>query len=331
MVIRRALINAAVLVMTLVLCLGIAELVARWLKYRPIPRTYVGQVVERYHENYVADPAIGWKMKPNRRFQYNHTTHVQVNSQGFRAPFDFRRNEVRKVIALVGDSFTFGVGVDYEHTFTSILQESFPSTVVYNFGVPGFGTDQIMDTVRTYALSYKPALIVVSFITDDFQRSLDAFRRVEGFDKPTYKVVKGWPVPKTPADTPGALFRFIESHSALMGAAELASRRLAIKYPVFEWWTLNAAILRKIQADCQAAGTPVLFVLIPTRMRPHFALLHRFMSKMNADFLDLADDNLLPIPGSYMPNDLHPNPQGHRYIAQAIRQWIVGHLPDLTQ
>ena len=35
---------------------------------------------------------------------------------GFRAPMDFQESESRKKVVLVGDSFTWGVGIDYDDT-----------------------------------------------------------------------------------------------------------------------------------------------------------------------------------------------------------------------
>jgi hypothetical protein len=59
-----------------------------------------------------------------------------------------------------------------------------PGSCVDNMGIPGFGLDQIWLTVRTQALPLHPRLVAVAFISADLTRSQEAYRPIEGSNKP---------------------------------------------------------------------------------------------------------------------------------------------------
>jgi len=286
--------------------------------FRPLPRTYVGEYENRQGPNWcVSDPALGWRMRP-----YKHSDLYQTNSQGFRAPSDFAPSQACKAIAFAGDSFTFGVGARYEKTFPSLIQAGIPGTCAYNMGVPGFGLDQIWLAVRTQALRLHPRLIVVPFISADLTRSQEAYRLPEGFNKPVFKLVDGQLVPKTPQDRPNFFVRLLQHHSSLWRVVRLADRTLAHRHPHGEWWYLNAAILDAIRDDCRKAGVPVLFVYIPTREWGSFPLLHGYMLRNQANFVDLSQEEFALTPDMYFPGDGHLNDKGHRQVANAIQLWV---------
>lgn len=161
---------------------------------RPHPRTYVGEYDNSRprHRGFVPDPLLGWRMRPNAPL---------INAQGFRAPFDFPPNQDCKGIAFAGGSFTYGVEVGYQETFASLIQAGVPGSCAYNMGVPGFGLDQTWLTVRTQALPLRPRLVVVTFISEDFTFSEEAYNPGFGV-RPVFKLAEGRLVPQTSEDRP---------------------------------------------------------------------------------------------------------------------------------
>ncbi len=293
---------------------------------RPLPRTYVGEYATRPSANFVVDPVTGWRMRPRHQFWGS----VRSNEQGFRANSDFDPSGTRKKIVLTGDSFTFGFGVDYDKTYAAIVESHLSNTVVYNLGMPGFGLDQIWQSVRNQALPIKPDLTVVAFISPDFTRSEEAYRNVEGFNKPTFVLHQGRLVPQTPEDRPNLLVSFLQHHSSLWRVGRLAARSVAHQIPVGEWWSLNEAILDAIRTDCRQAGVPVVFVYIPTREWKRFPSLRSYMHRVGADFVDLTDGPNPISPDMYFPvRDGHLNEAGHRYVATTLMTWIQKNLPGL--
>lgn len=295
--------------------------------FRPTSRTYVGEYANRPSQTFVADPDTGWRMRPGPPF----ASIYQSNAQGFRRPGDFDPHETRKKIALVGDSFTFGWDVEYPQTYGAQLEAALPGTVVYNLAMPGFGLDQMWLSVRTQALPLKPDLVVVAFISPDFTRSEEAYRLIEGFNKPVFKLVDGRLVPQTAADRPNAVVRFLQHHSSLWRLGRLALRRVAHQIPVGEWWSLNRAILDAIQADCRQRGVPLLFVYLPAKEWSHFPEIRSYMTRVGARFVDLSDPAHRLTPELYFPGQgAHPNPEGHRFIAKILLDWIRRNMPELA-
>ena len=306
---------------SLVLMLLLAEGLLRLFPLlRPLPRTYVGEYQNRPDGNgyLVADRLLGWKMRPRAQLGK-----YQTNLQGFRAPADFHPDDSCKLIAFAGDSFTFGPGIGFDKIFTSLVEDGIPGSCADNMGVPGFGLDQIWQTVRTQALPLHPSLVVVAFISGDFTRSEEAYRPMEGFSEPTFKLADGRLVQETAGDRPSFAIHFLQHHSSLWRALRLADRALAHRYMHGEWWHLNAAILDAIQDDCRQAGVPVLFVYIPSREWDAFPSLRSYMARKQANFVDLSEGEFALTPDMYISAaNGHLNEKGHRRVADAILHWV---------
>ncbi|MCX5892887.1 MAG: hypothetical protein NTW80_07950, partial [Deltaproteobacteria bacterium] len=96
------------------------------------------------------------------------------NSQGFRGsreygpkpPGDFR-------ILLLGDSFTYGIGVNDDQTFAQHLEQYLRqhrlAAEVINAGCPGKGTDYELKLFQTAGVRLHPDLTVLCFFPNDFQ------------------------------------------------------------------------------------------------------------------------------------------------------------------
>lgn len=80
------------------------------------------------------------------------------------------------VTLLIGDSFAFGLGVDYEQTFAAALQSYFGTTSrVVDAGVNGYGPVQYRQTLADLlATGMKPSRVIVStYPANDFFDCLD--------------------------------------------------------------------------------------------------------------------------------------------------------------
>jgi hypothetical protein len=325
---RKLLLLVGSVVFTLLLAEGVFRL---FPLLRPLPRTYVGEYENAHRRTIVADPVLGWKMRPGLQEDIGLGV-VQYNAQGFRALSDFDPNQPCQRIAFAGDSFTFGMEVRYEKTFPALTGAGLAGSCADNLGIPGFGLDQIWLTLRTYALPLHPRLVVVAFISGDFARSEEAFNRMQNLNKPTFKLAHGRLVPETAEDRPNFLVRFLQHHSSLWRVARLADRTLAHYYPYGEWWNLNAAILDAIRDDCRRAGVPVLFVYIPTDEWGAFPSLRKYMARCGANFVDLSQGEFELTPEMYFNRgygNRHLNDKGHRQVANAVLSWVHQGLPTL--
>src|SRR5262249_46299692 len=93
------------------------------------------------------DPVLGWANLENThgtftRLEFSNT--IDINSIGMRDAevADKRNGEFR--VAVLGDSFTWGLGAEYGERFTEVVEALDPSINVLNFGVTGFSPIQYL-------------------------------------------------------------------------------------------------------------------------------------------------------------------------------------------
>ncbi len=86
----------------------------------------------------------------------------KVNSQGLRdKEYDFAKPKNKTRILAFGDSYTFGEGVAYGERFTDIIENSFANLEVINFGVPGYGLDQMLIQFMAEGLKYSLDYVII--------------------------------------------------------------------------------------------------------------------------------------------------------------------------
>jgi hypothetical protein len=152
------------------------------------------------HETYlVADPLLGYTIGPNR--QSRDYSEVELESRFKQPPImraDARAPEgevsylssveglrsgqrgialmdqpARHRIAILGDSFTFGLYVEYEQSWGHQLEELLgDGTRVLNFGVDGYGVDQAYLRYQRDAAPWHPDVAILGAISDDLRRTM---------------------------------------------------------------------------------------------------------------------------------------------------------------
>lgn len=97
---------------------------------------------------------------------------VAINSLGFREKVypTAKPPGVRRIIVL-GDSYAFGVGVEFAHTFSKSLEDRLNELTgrfeVINFGVSGYGTTEELATLREVAGKFEPDVVIVAYVLND--------------------------------------------------------------------------------------------------------------------------------------------------------------------
>ena len=301
-----------------IITLCAAEWTLRWLPtFNPRPH-FVVEAPQNSGRVFVADPAIGWRLRSHYRSADGRET---GNAQGFRSTHDF--TSLRDPIAVVGDSFSFGTGVTDSEPYSALIEASLNGPPVANLAMPGFGIDQIWLTVKHTVLPLKPRLIVMGIVELDFERSQKAFDPGKRFTRPWYQLTDGRLVERTSADMPGRLIRTLDAKSRLWRAGQMALQQLGHRYAIGEWWNLNAAFLADIQRLATANGIPVLFIHLPTTEWLPFPMLQRHMARLGAHYIDLRHGPVAP--DGFFLSDGHPSVQGHQRIADEIQRWLREH------
>lgn len=275
----------------------------------------------------IGDPLIGWRLPPSTSLVEttdDFSVTYRSNAQGFRSKRAFKDRAKRQRLAFLGDSYTFGTGVEDEETFAALLERDLRGTLAYNFGIGGFGIDQMWLTLRNYVLPLNPDLVILSFIRNDLDRSLSAYRLgYTWFEKPSFRLVDDRLVPMTRDNLPPAVIRWIHRHSRLYRLWRKAEHSLSRRYAVGYRWRLNRAIFEHIRDDCADAGVPLTVVHIPVGKHNPTPMFERELAAMGIAFLDLGP--LLPTNADslYFENDRHLNSAGHRFVARSIGDWLV--------
>jgi hypothetical protein len=140
---------------------------------------------------YAWNPELGQVQVPHQKgrrtipgvYSYSYTN----NSMGIRGTEEYaagRRPGVRRIL-LLGDSFTYGVGVDDEQTFAvrleRILDSTDAKTEVINAGVGGTGTDYALNFFLKAGRPLEPDAVALFFYWNDFgDNAKHSFRLVDG-------------------------------------------------------------------------------------------------------------------------------------------------------
>jgi hypothetical protein len=141
-----------------------------------------------------------------------------------------------------GDSYTYGAEVGDSETWPALLQALVGRRVV-NAGVPGYGLDQIVLRSEQLAASLRPAVLVVSFIAHDVQRS--EMSRLWWREKPYFEAtgstltLRNRPVPASPP--PGSALPLWERLFGWSILADMVRSRLV--HDQQEWFGDHARAL----------------------------------------------------------------------------------------
>ncbi len=328
--IRKLLLAAASTVFALLLCEPLLWLFGGQIYQPPV---YPGEITPERDATY--DPHLGWKLPPDTVLHETldeYSVDYTSNPQGFRSRRDYREPVSGRRIAFLGDSYTFGSGVEDDETFAALLESRLSDTWSDNFGIGAFGIDQMWLSLRHYALPLEPDLVILSFVRPDLDRSLSAYRRDHIWRwKPAFRLVGGRLEQMSLINRPGALRRFAHRHSRLYRLWRKVEHSLSRNLPVGYRWRLNRALFAAIRDDCREAGVPLVVVHIPINRRSPTPMFGREFADLGISFLDL--EPRLPADADQLsyPRDRHLNAAGHRFVASEIQRFLEanGLLPPV--
>ncbi|MFC2140618.1 SGNH/GDSL hydrolase family protein [Candidatus Auribacterota bacterium] len=119
-------------------------------------------------------PVIGYRFVPKIKARLPHEAGgylVRTNNWGFRSEYDFFKAKGDKFrILLFGDSYTAGDGVSNGKRYSDFLEKELDDVEVYNFGLPGTGTDQQYLTFLEYGKDIEFDLLVIGLQVENIRR-----------------------------------------------------------------------------------------------------------------------------------------------------------------
>ena len=244
-------------------------------------------------------PLIGFHFIPDLKTRIQHESGgylLRTNNVGFRSESDYVIEKSPGVfrILLFGDSFTAGDGVGNKYRFGDVLENLIPGVEVYNFGLPGSGTDQHYLIYREIASKFPHDLIVIAAQVENIRRVAARYRLSQLASgenvllaKPYFELdnngalsLKGVPVQNAPirpdelppdeqnhVDQGGRMLWLRQAINKVGGPVKQAVQRVSRYQPLPEYdsadgkeWTLMKAILKQWINECE---TPVILMPVP--------------------------------------------------------------------
>jgi lysophospholipase L1-like esterase len=338
----RALVTLGAAALGLFLC----EAAVRWGGLSPLPQpVFTGDIfrllddpVQRYDNQPGAECTVTFVDEPGAPPRQ---VLARINADGFRGPRVPRERSAGVArIACVGDSHTFGWGVEEGETWPAVLSRQLdarvgPGTIeVLNAGVNAYDCEQERVWLERTVLGWKPDVVVWQWFFNDIAM-------------PGHQLGD--------SQKPGFLLRLLQPRrGGLIGAARRASRafdlvaervyqRLAFDlYSTARGemfadgntaWLRTQESLRAAKASCQASGARFVVVLLPFLHRRGGELaghqaheqLAAFCRAEQIEVLDL-DPLFAPLDVSALrlhPRETHANARAYELAGVRISDWIL--------
>jgi hypothetical protein len=145
-------------------------------------------VAESLYTEY--DRELGWVNLPNVYLanMYGPGKFLKTNSQRFRNDGDFTKGVPpgKTRIICSGDSFTFGFGVDNEHTWPQLLASQASNIETVNMGQGGYGADQAYLWYKRDGVAMDHDIQILALIYPDLYRMQHS--SFNGYGKPILSV-----------------------------------------------------------------------------------------------------------------------------------------------
>jgi hypothetical protein len=204
--------NAAILAVSLLLGLILAEIVIRIVARAPLPEKLPMVMV-------LPDPDMGWVMKPHDE-HYTYDIPVKLNSLGFRGPEVTEKRPDEYRILAIGDSNIYGQALPDEDIITTRWREKLNALgddchyTVVNMAARAYSTNQQYPLLETVGLGLEPDHIVLFFYVNDF-KAVGIQRRYDNY-KDTGEYMFDIGQPMTPEIMRKWKFRQVLRQSALI-------------------------------------------------------------------------------------------------------------------
>jgi lysophospholipase L1-like esterase len=311
--------------------LGIVEGAARLLAPAPLEwREHPARLLR-------PDAERGWALRANAD-DWTVDKPSRINSDGFRdREFATGRSRGTRRIVCVGDSYTYGWGVELDDSYPKQLERSLSEkhpTEALNMGVFGYNAAQARVTLEEQGLKYRPDIVIYSFYWDD--------------------LLPVRPGPVVIADEESgirstlrhsrALFVTVSGARSLLGALSPSRSRFHRCWEALlrgddesigDLWETEASEIRRMRDSAAAHGAKLFVIVWPLEPQVLVGVSTcRFQEKARrvCDELGVPSVSLLePLrevacsgESPYLPYEKHPTPEGYRRavekMAQALRE-----------
>jgi hypothetical protein len=248
------------------------------------------------------DERFGYHLRPNARDHQREPDYdvtYTVDASGRRVTPTPERP--RATVAFVGDSFTFGDGVEDNQTYSWLLgAEHWHDVKVIDAGVSGWGITQAYLTISDLLdTKPSPSVFVYQMIPDDIYRSYLRSPVTTGVTRRLEFVDGRFEMRNAPTTSPAI-------------TPELVEREIG----------LAVDLIRGMHRMCEQHGVPFAVLLLQDQGNYPASLTYA----LGEDRITVVD--LTRLRYERFTHDYHPNAADHRRIADAIDASAIRHLVD---
>ncbi len=307
----------------------------------------------------IFDDDLCYKLKNNaegiqnsREFKVKLTT----NSIGIRdRSYSWEKGDDTFRILMLGDSHTFGWGVELDNTFTELIESRiklinpFSKYEVFNCGVYGYGTTHQYMYLEKYGFDLKPDLVIIAMdLLHDIRVNKSGYyyfsqNKLKRSSKPHFTkksraITKYFPFSSFLRGH-SHLFRFVGSNlSKLFRHDSIINEKRNDKGEQKQFFNLGLTynIFLKISRELEQREVKFIVAILPefdsfkqkSKSNPHFsntlASLERFFLDNNFNYISLQKkfDNNSESSEFIFKFSHHFNAKGHQFIAEEIEDFL---------
>ncbi len=291
-----------------------------YFHFRPVEGSSAEAIVER-----LPDGQAWWEYRDARGF----------DSEGVRTGLPRSKDPALRVVIL-GDSVTYGVHLEVEQSFPSLLgrllEQRCGAIDLVNLAVPGYSSLQERLSLERKGLAARPDIVLVGVFSNDMARYTvignTAFdiRLKERDDVPAFSLLP----------LPDAVNRFLVAQSAFYQFLTLKALAASDRESGEDVGQLEASVaeLQRIQELTENAGAKLVVVLFPMLDRPwsdgedestahYYSRLRTWASTRPVTLIDLRP-LLADHPADTLRIDdcCHLNPLGHTVVADLLLEQL---------
>jgi lysophospholipase L1-like esterase len=268
----------------------------------------------------VSNNTIPWEWIPNCEefycgwFVSIPPTKIKINSDGFR-DYEYKIEKPPnnyRIIAL-GDSFTFGAGVELEDSWPKILEKKLNELnngihyEVLNFGIPGYNVYDQVEFFKIKGVKYNPELVIFTFLGNDIENSTALKEKIQYYTK---KYKEGNLMIPTNVSVSG----FIVSKANWDYYTELQHQ------PFEEVWRIVDNPIHELVNISKEKKFKLLLLMFNYAPEQRERLIHT-CSELEIPLIDLQVEVFKKYgEKTFIPLDLHPSKFGNEKIAEVIKQ-----------
>ena len=273
---------------------------------------------------------------------------IRTNSEGFRDnDFTGEPKPGQFVIAVLGDSFTFGQGVPQTETFPAVLQKLLNEADntdrfrVWNLGVSGYNTEQEAYQLEHFVLDRKPNWVVVGYNINDIEPigvdpslvKKDEKSEQSVWGRVTRYVQQDLLITQFIKQRIGNLIRLFDPNwYASTYVQDTVNQYLAPDGP---WHNQVSMLLKKMNAECESRGIGFTVALLPAMLnfqnypfKKANDIIMDFCKKDQIDCIDILNyfknEKFMNFWVSSM--DPHPNAKAQDIFAKALAEHLINKI-----